>query len=92
MKHCSHNHLLTTVLLLAIAVTASAKLKLRSLDIEVVLAKNGDARITEVRQMDIDDDGTECYILMSHLDGRRVRDVSVSDESGVAEPCHRTCG
>ena len=35
---------------------------LHSLDIRVVLSHNGDAHITETRIMDIDSEGTECYI------------------------------
>ena len=40
--------------------TSYARPYLYSLDIRVVLSQNGDARITETRVMDIDDEGTEC--------------------------------
>ena len=35
---------------------------LHDLNIRVVLNRNGDAQITETRLMDIDSEGTECYI------------------------------
>ena len=55
---------------------------LRDLDITVQLADNGDARITEVRRMFIDSEGTECYIVMGFMNGSTVRDLTVSDETG----------
>ena len=60
----------------------SARPQLHRLDIKVVLSRNGDARITETRQMTIDSEGTECYIGMGLADGSEVRDLTVSDESG----------
>ena len=62
--------------------TSSARPQLHRLDIKVVLSRNGDARITETRQMTIDSEGTECYIGMGLADGSEVRDLTVSDESG----------
>ena len=62
--------------------TSSARPQLHRLDIRVVLSRNGDARITETRQMTIDSEGTECYIGMGLADGSEVRDLTVSDESG----------
>ena len=48
----------------------------------VRLAADGDAYITEVRRMSIDDVGTECYIVMGFMNGSTVRDLQVSDETG----------
>ena len=60
----------------------SARPQLHRLDIKVVLSRNGDARITETRQMTIDSEGTECYIGIGTPDGSEVRDLTVSDETG----------
>ena len=56
---------------------------LRELNIRVVLSPNGDARITETRQMSIDSEGTECYIGLGNMGGSEVRDLTVSDETGL---------
>lgn len=56
---------------------------LDDLDIRVELMDNGNARITEVRRMAIDYEGTECYIVMGNLNGSTIRDFSVSDETGL---------
>ena len=67
----------------AVCMTAGADSELRRLTIDVVLAENGDAHITEVRQMEIDDEeATECYIVLGNMNGSRVKDVSVSDQTG----------
>ena len=66
-----------------IALTASARPTLHKLDIKVVLSRNGDARITETRQMRIDSEGTECYIGVGVFDGSEVRDLTVTDETGL---------
>ena len=55
---------------------------LHSLDIRVVLSHNGDAHVTETRMMDIDSEGTECYIGLGNMGGSEVRDLQVSDENG----------
>ena len=55
---------------------------LRDLSIRVVLSPNGDARITETRQMSIDSEGTECYIGLGNMGGSEVQDLTVSDETG----------
>ena len=54
---------------------------LHDLDIRVELSRNGDARITETRQMTIDNKGTECYIGLGDMSPSTVKDLSVSDES-----------
>ena len=81
MKHLKNNICLLLVLL-ASATGISARPYLHSLDIRVVLSHNGDARITETRVMDIDDEGTECYIGLGNMGGSEVRDLRVSDEDG----------
>ena len=64
--------------------TAQARPQLHRLDIKVVLSHSGDARITETRQMSIDSEGTECYIGMGVPEGSEVRDLQVTDETGLA--------
>jgi len=69
--------------LLLTVLTAGAAPVLRNLDIRVLLQKNGDARITEVRQMQIDSEGTECYIGLATMGDSQVKDLEVSDETGL---------
>jgi len=63
--------------------TVSARPQLRNLDIRVVLSANGDAHITETRQMLIGSEGTECYIVVGNLSGSEVSDLQVTDETGT---------
>ena len=72
------------LVLLASATCLFARPQLHDLLIKVVLSKNGDARITETRLMSIDSEGTECYIPIGNLNGSEVRDLEVSDETGLA--------
>ncbi len=81
MKH-SKNKIFLSLILFASAISISARPYLNNLNIRVVLGKNGDARITEVREMDIDSEGTECYISIGNLNGSELRDLQVSDETG----------
>jgi uncharacterized membrane protein YgcG len=81
MKRLKSNWLLL-LMLLASATSLSARPYLRSLDIRVVLSHTGDAYITETRQMEIDSEGTECYIGLGTPDGSEIRDLRVSDETG----------
>ena len=67
---------------LLMAGSGLARPQLKDLNIRVVLSNNGDARITETRQMQIDDEGTECYIVVGNLNGSDIRDLTVSDETG----------
>ena len=76
----------TRLITLALMLWASSTLVfaqsvLHDLDIRVELSRNGDARITETRQMTIDNKGTECYIGLSEMSPSTVKDLSVSDES-----------
>ena len=79
----SKNKICLLLVLLASATGMSARPYLHSLDIRVVLSHNGDARITETRVMDIDDEGTECYIGLGNMGGSEVHDLVVSDENGT---------
>ena len=50
----------TFLFMLLVSTTVGvAKPRLHNLDIRVVLSRNGDAYITETRQMTVDDKGTE---------------------------------
>lgn len=62
----------------------SARPQLHDLSILVVLSKNGEAHITETRLMSIDSEGTECYIPIGNLNGSEVRDLQVTDETGLS--------
>ena len=81
MKHLRSKIVL--LLVLASATSLFARPQLHRLDIRVVLSHNGDARITETRQMSIDSEGTECYIGMGVFEGSEVRDLTVTDETGL---------
>ena len=82
MKH-SRSEWVLLLMLLASATSLSARPYLHSLDIRVVLSHNGDAHITETRVMDIDSEGTECYIGLGNMGGSEVRDLQVTDENGL---------
>ena len=70
-------------LLLAVAALLPLQAQiLHNLDIRVVLSKNGDARITETRQMTVTSEGTECYINIENTGRSIVKDFVVSDETG----------
>ncbi len=70
------------LLLVSAPLLLFARPQLHDLNIRVVLDRNGDAHITETRQMSIDSEGTECYISIGNLNGSDVRDLAVSDETG----------
>ena len=82
MKLSRSKFVLWSILLVS-TITASAQPELYDLNIRVVLSSNGDARITETRRMFIDDEGTECYIVVGNLNGSELKDFSVSDETGL---------
>ena len=75
---------IASLLLLFAILPLCARPALKRLDIRVVLIHNGDARITETRQMSIDDEGTECYIGIGVPEGSEVQDLQVTDETGLA--------
>ena len=56
-----------------------AKARLNRLDISVQILDNGDAQVTEVRDMHINDNGTELYIPIGNLNGRTISDLGVTD-------------
>ncbi len=76
------NRLLLLILWLSAALPVAAAPVLRQLSILVTLHDNGDADVQEVRQMSIDSEGTEGYIVMSNLAGSDIKNFSVSDETG----------
>ena len=82
MKHLASKRLLLLAGLLAVTMMVSASPSLLNLDIHVDLRDNGDAEITETRQMSIDSEGTEVYIVMGNLNGRTITDFYVTDETG----------
>lgn len=65
-----------------LALSAFAQPSLNDLFINVSLQPNGDARITETRQMTITSEGTECYIVIGNLNGSTIDDLEVKDETG----------
>lgn len=72
------------MLFLTATLVVTARPVLHDLNVDVVLTAKGHARITETRQMTIDDEGTECYIVMENLKGMsRVASLRVSDETGT---------
>ena len=81
MKHSRSKIVL--LLVLASATSLFARPQLQKLNIRVVLSHNGDARITETRLMTIDSEGTECYIGMGLTEGSEIRDLTVTDETGL---------
>ena len=80
MRHLK-NKIVLLMLLTASATHLFARPQLKDLNIQVVLSRNGDARITETRRMSIDSEGTECYIVIGNMNGSEVRDLEVSDET-----------
>ena len=83
------HRLLPVLLAQLVAVgTAMGEARLKDLTVDVVLADNGDARITETRQMTVEDTGTECYVVIGNLNGSQIEDVRVTDETGVGYASH----
>lgn len=81
MKH-SRSKILLLLVLLASATGVFAGPRLNDLRIRVELQNNGDAIITETREMSIDSEGTECYIVIGNLKDSNIRDLTVKDETG----------
>ena len=75
--------LLNFLLLITFVPVAIHGSVLNELDIHVVLSKNGDAHITEIRKMTIGSEGTECYIRICNAYGNQIDSLSVSDEQGL---------
>ncbi len=70
-----------------IATGTTARPFLHDLNIRVVLSHHGDAQITETRLMDIDDEGTECYIGLGNMGQSIVGNLRVKDETGREYTC-----
>ena len=81
--HAGMRPKLLIAILLLLATNMFGYPQLHNLDIRVVLSRNGDARITETRQMTIDSEGTECYIGLANLGPSVVKDLEVTDETGA---------
>ena len=71
-----------SILLCLVASAAMAHI-MDSLKIQVVLKKNGDARVTEYRYATMDNDGTEGFITFNNMGDIEVRDLKVTDEKGA---------
>ncbi|MBR3492619.1 MAG: DUF2207 domain-containing protein, partial [Bacteroidales bacterium] len=82
MKQLLIKRISLLAILLAVTMMVSASPSLRNLDIHVDLRDNGDAEIVETRQMSIDSEGTEVYIVIDNLNGRTITDFYVTDETG----------
>ncbi len=78
----STKRLFNIILVMALSTIAFANSRLHDLNINVVLSKSGDAHITETRRMTVGSEGTECYIVIGDLNGSKVEDFSVKDETG----------
>lgn len=83
MMYSAVRHILI-LLLLTITAASFAEERLKNLEVRVTLLQNGDARITEVREMTVGSNGTECYIVVENLNGSDVCDVYATDETGIA--------
>lgn len=86
MKHSRSKWLLVIGCWL-LAIGALARPYLNDLNIRVVLSHNGDAQITETRLMDIDSEGTECYIGLANMGQSTVHNLRVKDETGLEYTC-----
>ena len=82
MRHSANKRLFLLLSLLMTVSSVMANPVFRDLKIEVILHDNGDADITEIRQLNIDNEGTEGYIVIGNLEGSEIKNFSVSDEDG----------
>ena len=71
---------LIVVLWSLVASVASAQHTLQRLDMQVVLHQDGSASVTEVRQVQVSESGTEGYITFNDMGDIEVRDLQVKDE------------
>ena len=71
---------LIVVLWSLVASVASAQHTLQRLDMQVVLHHDGSASVTEVRQVQVSESGTEGYITFNDMGDIEVRDLQVKDE------------
>lgn len=78
MKIVKNYIVLTLLAILSFTIKAH---EIDSIEISVVLHANGDASITEIRSAEMDEQGTEGFIKIHHLDNTmKVKNFSVSDE------------
>lgn len=73
-----HRGIALVAMLTVIFVSASAH-ELRQLQVFVNLQDNGDAYVTEIRDMYIGDEGTEIYVPIGNFNGSKVELISVQD-------------
>ena len=81
MKH-TVSKLLWQVFLLLFTLPVLSETTIEQIDMRVDLQDNGDALITEVRVMDVGNEGTESYIVVGNLGGSKLKNFSVRDENG----------
>ncbi len=74
---------LTIILCCFVMPAALAQHTLERLDMRVVLGKDGSASVTEWRQVEVSDEGTEGFITFNNMGGINVCNLQVSDETGV---------
>lgn len=84
MKQLKRLTLLVLLLFCNLTGGVYAASSLESLDIQVILNRDGSADIQETRVMDIDE-GTEIYIPIANLGGSRIEKFSVSENGKVFE-------
>ena len=82
MRHSASRRAVALLCAVVATLSLAAKPQLHKLTINVDLRDNGDAEITELRQMGIDDEGTECYIVIGNLGTSTITDFYVTDENG----------
>lgn len=77
--------LLLVVGLVPVPVQGASLVDINSISIQVTLQENGDARITEVWDMDFpaSSSATEAYITKHNLDEQEIWDLQVTDENGT---------
>ena len=79
MRHSASRRAVALLCAVVATLSLAAKPQLHKLTINVDLRDNGDAEITELRQMGIDDEGTECYIVIGNLGTSTITDFYVTD-------------
>jgi uncharacterized membrane protein YgcG len=87
-RQCSLRGLYMTFLLICLAALPLAATNVvNNIDISVVLDHNGTAHFTEVWDIDVEDEITEWYIGKPNLHQMQIKDLSITDETGVKYVC-----